>query len=172
MYAVLPEVTKREDYIRHPGLDVQQSYLAANPAADYILFSGPSDGPAVPHALSFGEPTTVLPFLHHRHRIFEHGGYDFDALVYVYMSLEQATRRKKVSKEALIMQLVGEYGEEYMAWVLDCVDGDIYRRRDGKVLESKDAIGFRKDEMSRVFPMLEDRFPMFKAAAAAKEVKR
>ena len=157
--AALPKPTNREDYIRYPGLDVQIAWLQANENADYIIFDI-GRAPNTPHAVVFSDLLDCLAFHGFRHRVFEHGGYEFDAFVYLYMTLEQATRRKKVPKEALIKQLGLEYGDGYMDMVLNSVRGDVYYRRDGRAI-SRSQIPVTGTAWKSVIPMImEHRFGM------------
>ena len=73
-----------------------------------------------------------IGFLGYRRRLFTHGAFDIDALVYVIMTLEPAVRRRKISKKILCAQLGREYGDDYVDWALSSIKGKKYHRRDGK----------------------------------------
>ncbi|KAJ7476989.1 hypothetical protein B0H11DRAFT_1306568 [Mycena galericulata] len=146
----LPKPTTREDYTRSPAHDRQIALLQQNPEADYIVW-GQVDAPDTPYAVTFTGFTDALAFLAYRQRLFEHGAYDIDALVFIMLMLEPAVRGRKVPREAVRAQLAREYGEGYVKMAAESIikrDGkDVYRRRDGRVFE-RGEIPAKKDNFA------------------------
>ncbi|KAK0245288.1 hypothetical protein EDD85DRAFT_943692 [Armillaria nabsnona] len=135
----LPEPRHFEDFNYHDYVDLaqQKKYLQLCPHADYILWG--SNG--VPLAFTYTDMRFAMAFLHYRHRLFENGPYDHDALAYLIMALRPAVRGKRIPEAVLLAQLEREYHPGYVETVKACIkarpsDGkEVYHRRDGKVFE-------------------------------------
>ncbi|KAJ7499659.1 hypothetical protein FB451DRAFT_1073901 [Mycena latifolia] len=160
----LPTPTTREDYKRSPAHDKQIALLQQHREADYIVW-GQIDAPDTPHAVTLTGLMDTAAFLVFRHRLFEHGAYDIDALVFVMLVLEPAMRGRKVPREAVRAQLAREYGEGYVEMAAESIikrDGkDVYRRRDGRIFERSEILMKDKNVFSQMMKELKKvgRFP-------------
>lgn len=96
-----------------------------------------------------------MAFLHFRRRLFERGGFDLDALVYILMALEPTLRRRKVPVEALHAQLGREYDPQYVTWAASSIRNGIYYRRDGKEFD-KGGVPAEAKEMKAIIPLLKE----------------
>ncbi|KAJ7174409.1 hypothetical protein C8R46DRAFT_1347583 [Mycena filopes] len=134
----IPKPPSRDGYTRSAAHEKQIRFLQLEPKADYVLW-GTVDAPGTPYAVTFTGLKESVRFLAFRQRLFAHGAYELDALVFLMLMLEPAVRGRKIPREAVRAQLAREYGEDYVEAAVESIVKEngksVYKRRDGDTFQ-------------------------------------